>query len=337
MSDKVNIVKLTSAEISALWTTYMNDSVANCLLTHFIETNTDPEIDSVLTSIQKIANKHIDRISELFQKENIVIPEAFKVEKHVVPKAPKLFSDIFYIQSAYQMCRFGISSHSTFFASSAREDIRFMFKDFIDDASQLYNDTVDKMQQKGIFVRMPFMTYPTKIDFVKKENFLTGWLGRKRSLLSIEVTHLITNAYQNEIGRAICIGFSQVAQEQVLREYFSRGKQLSKHILSSIRDVLEECDIPFPNIWDQSVNGSTTAPFSDQLMLYIIGILSNLGMMTYGAGLSATMRRDISAMYGSFITKTGAYGEDGLTLMIEKGWMEQPPQFIDHEKIAKGK
>ena len=72
-------------------------------------------------------------------------------------------------------------------------------------------------------------------------------------------------------------------------------------------------------------------------MLYIIGILSNLGMMTYGAGLSATMRRDISAMYGSFITKTGAYGEDGMTLMIEKGWMEQPPQFIDHEKIAKGK
>ena len=75
------------------------------------------------------------------------------------------------------------------------------------------------MQQKGIFVRMPFMNYPTKIDFVKKENFLTGGLGRKRSLLSIEVTHLITNAYQNEIGRAICIGFSQVAQEQVLREY----------------------------------------------------------------------------------------------------------------------
>ena len=29
MSDKITIVKLTSAEISALWTTYMNDSVAN--------------------------------------------------------------------------------------------------------------------------------------------------------------------------------------------------------------------------------------------------------------------------------------------------------------------
>ncbi|MED1469957.1 DUF3231 family protein [Bacillus salipaludis] len=65
----------------------------------------------------------------------------------------------------------------------------------------------------------------------------------------------------------------------------------------------------------------TLPPFSDQLMLYIIGILSNLGIAAYGAGLSASMRRDIGAMYASFITKAGAFGEDGMDLMIrEDGW-----------------
>jgi Protein of unknown function (DUF3231) len=62
-------------------------------------------------------------------------------------------------------------------------------------------------------------------------------------------------------------------------------------------------------------------------MLYVIGILSNLGMAAYGAGLGTTMRRDISAMYANFLTKTGAYGEDGMNLMIERKWLEQPPQF----------
>ncbi|WP_286180199.1 DUF3231 family protein [Neobacillus cucumis] len=65
------------------------------------------------------------------------------------------------------------------------------------------------------------------------------------------------NAFQNEIGRATCVGFSQVAQEQEIRDYFLRGIHLTKHFLSSIHDVLVESDIPNAMSWDQSVTGST--------------------------------------------------------------------------------
>lgn len=335
MNKKDKIVQLTSAEISALWATYINDSIVVCIMTHFIDTYSDPEILPILEETIQFAKKHMNEVEQLFLKEKIAVPEAFKVEKHVVPKAPKLFSDMFYMQYVLHMCRFGTASHATGITMSAREDVREMFKEFVDDAFQLYNDVVDSMQEKGIFVRMPFMTYPTEIDFIEKEKFLTGWFGRRRSLLGIEVSHLVINAFQNELGRATCVGFSQVAQDQEIRDYFLRGKHLCKHILNSIHDVLIESEVPDAMSWDPGVTNSTVAPFSDQLMLTIIGVLSNLGILTYGAGLSVTMRRDISAMYANFIVKAGAFGEDGLNLMIDRRWMEQPPQFEDRDRLAK--
>jgi len=327
MTNKAEIVKLTSAEISVLWGTNMNVSVVICMMTHFLETCSDPEILPLLEETKFLAEKHKDQIEQLFLKEKIAIPEAFKAEKHVVAKADKLFSDIYYIQCVLQMSKFGVASHTAGLTVSAREDVRKLYKNFMDDVSQLYNHTVSIMQEKGIYVRIPYMNYPSKVDFVNKENFLTGWFGRRRSLLGIEVTHLLINAFQNEMGMQMCSGFSQVTQDGELREYFLRGKNLCKHMLGSIHDVLEESEVPAANGWDQSVTNSTVAPFSEQLMLYIIAMLSNIGMASYGAGLSTTMRRDISAMYANFLTKSGAFGEDGMNLLIERKWMEQPPQF----------
>jgi hypothetical protein len=327
MINKAEIVKLTSAEISALWTASVNISVVICIMTHFIESCEDPEILTLLEETKHLAEKHKNQIEELFLKEKIVVPEGFKVEKHVVPNAAKLFSDLYYIQCTLQMVKFGLASHTAGLTVSAREDVRNLFILLMDEVAQLYHTVVSKMQEKGIYVRMPYMNYPTEIDFVNKENFLTGWLGRRRSLLGIEVTHLLINAIQNEMGIQMCTAFSQVSQDRELREYFLRGKNLCKHILSSIHDVLQESEVPAANSWDHGVMDSTIAPFSEQLMLYVIGILSNLGMAAYGAGLATTMRRDISAMYANFLTKTGAFGEDGMNLMIERKWMEQPPQF----------
>jgi hypothetical protein len=327
MTNKAEIVKLTSAEISALWGANINISVVICMMTHFIETCADPEILTLLEETKHLAEKHKSQIEQLFIKEKMAVPEGFKAEKHVMPKVAKLFTDLYYIQCVLQMSKFGVASHTMGLTVSSREDVRKLFHKLMDDVAHLYHDVVSKMQEKGIYVRMPYMNYPSEVDFVNKENFLTGWLGRRRSLLGIEVTHLLINAMQNEMGMQMCTAFSQVTQDRELREYFLRGKNLCKHIVSSIHDVLQESEVPAANSWDHGVTDSTVAPFSEQLMLYVIGMLSNLGMAAYGAGLATTMRRDISAMYANFLTKTGTFGEDGMNLMIERKWMEQPPQF----------
>jgi hypothetical protein len=156
----------------------MNVSVVICMMTHFLETCTDPEILKLLEDTKHLAEKHMKEIEQFFVKEKIVVPEAFKAGKHVVPNAPKLFSDNFYIQCVLQMSKFGVASHTMGLTISASEDMRKLYKNLMDDVTELYNHVVGGMQEKGIYVRMPFMNYPNEIDFINKENFLTGWFGR---------------------------------------------------------------------------------------------------------------------------------------------------------------
>ncbi len=337
MGEKTEFVKLTCAEISSLWGTFINDNMVICVITHFMETVEDPEVKTILEETLQVAINHKNIIEAIFLKENIVVPQGFPLEKHVVSNAPRLFSDIFYMQFVVQLARYGVISHTSSLTMSAREDICQMYHDFLNHTSLVYQHAVFCMQKKGVFVRMPLMNYPEEIDFVDEQKFLTGWFGRRRALLGIEATHLMMNAINNEVGKATCIGFSQVASEQVLRDYFLRGKHVCTHLMSSIHEVLEESDVPTAMSWDQNVTNSTTSPFSDQLMLYIVGTLSFLGVAAYGTGISTSMRRDIISMYLGFMSKAGAFGEHGMDLMIERNWLEQPPQFEDREKIAKRK
>ncbi|MFB5196362.1 DUF3231 family protein [Neobacillus sp. KR4-4] len=52
---------------------------------------------------------------------------------------------------------------------------------------------------------------------------------------------------------------------------------------------------------------------------------------------SMGQRRDLTADYARMINEVALIAEDGISinLLIEKGWMEQPPSANDHESLAK--
>lgn len=333
--EKEKLVKLTSSEISYLWDTYMNDCMATCLLTHFLDTVTDPEVAPLLHQNLETSQKHLHAIREVFQSENIVQPIGFSIEKHVVQQTPRLFTDVFYMQFLIHFNKYGLVINASALAISSRKDIRELYTSFLEDEQRLYDKIIDLMLQKGIYIRPPHMIYPDKIDYIEKQSFFNGWLGYTRPLLGIEVSNLFHSLLHNNIGKKVCIGFAQVTKDEEIRNYFMRGKDLSSNITNDIHNLLQENDVPPATSWDASVTNSTTAPFSDQLMLFIISSLSSIGTAAYGSCLAMSMRRDIGLLFEKFIAKSLVYGKDGLNLMIERNWMEQPPHYLDREKLAK--
>lgn len=333
--EKEKLVKLTSSEIAYLWNTYMNDCMSVCLLTHFLDTVTDPEAEPLLRQNLETSQKHLHDIREIFQRENIVQPIGFSIENHVVQQTPKLFSDVFYMQFLIHLNKSGLVINASAIAIASRNDIRKLYTSFLEDVQGLYDKIINLMLQKGIYIRPPHMIYPDKIDYIEKQSFFNGWLGHTRPLLGIEVSHLFHSLLHNNIGKEVCIGFAQVTKDEEIRKYFMRGKDLSSTITNDIHNLLQENDVPPATNWDASVTNSTSAPFSDQLMLFIISSLSSIGTATYGSSLAMSMRRDIGLLYEKFIAKSLVYGKDGLTIMIEKNWMEQPPHYLDREKLAK--
>ncbi|WP_090235473.1 DUF3231 family protein [Lentibacillus halodurans] len=61
--------RLTSAELANLWTSYMNDSMAICVIKHFLANAQDKDVIPILKYALDLSQKHINEVSEIFQRE----------------------------------------------------------------------------------------------------------------------------------------------------------------------------------------------------------------------------------------------------------------------------
>ncbi len=186
---------------------------------------------------------------------------------------------------------------------------------------------------KGLYVRSPYIPYPEKVDFVKKQSFLTGWFGERRPLLSLEMTNLYSNFQRNSLGIATLIGFSQVAESKSC-PIFVRGKEIASKHNEIFGSVLREDDLPVPMASDTYVTESKVSPLSDKLMMFTVTGLIALGVGYYGTSISTSMRRDLTVHYNRIIQEILKYSEDDANILINNGWMEEPPRARDRDELA---
>ena len=95
MEDKTNI-QLTAPEMAALWTQYINDTLAVCVMSYFLEKVEDEEVRPIIEWTLDTAKENVSIMQEIFQKDDFPIPIGF-TEQDVNPKAPRLFTDTFYL------------------------------------------------------------------------------------------------------------------------------------------------------------------------------------------------------------------------------------------------
>ncbi|GAE34759.1 DUF3231 family protein [Halalkalibacter akibai] len=328
------IIRLTSAEISTLWTAYMNNSMASCVLSYFVEKAEDQEIKSVLEFALSVAKKNVNGAKVIFEGESYPIPKGF-TEEDVNLKAKRLWADTLFLHYVDQMAKSGFAAYGMSVALSSRLDVREYFNDCLDLNQEINNKAKNIALSKGIHVRPPILSYPEKIDFVKEQSFLAGWFGDQKPLLASEIMHFFHNVQTNAIGKALIMGFSQVASSPDVRDYFKRGKEIAIKQIKVFHSILQNEDIPTPMTWDSEVMNSIEAPFSDKLMVYHIALLNIMGLGNYGMAISTSTRRDLIKEYMRLSGEIGLYAEDGANLMIKHGWMEEPPQAVDREKLSK--
>jgi hypothetical protein len=325
--------ELTTSEIASLWGSYLNDSMAVCVIEYFLAKVEDAEIRSVLVYALHLSRKHIQNVTTIFEKEQMVIPQGF-TGMDVDVKAPRLYSDIFKLVYIQNMSKLGLNSYSMALSNAFREDVAIFYTECLESAAELFNTTSKVMLLKGIIVRAPQIPLPKTVDFVKKQNFITGWFGNRRPLTTIEVGNLFFNIQRNVLESSLLTGFSQVAKSQDVREYMDRGKDIAAKHIEIFGSILTESALPSPMTWDAQATESTVPPFSDKLMMFHTTALIATGISHYATAMAACMRQDISAHYVRLTTEIAAYGQDGANLIIENGWMEQPPLVPDRRALT---
>ena len=327
---------LCSTEITSLWTQYMSDSMSISVINYMLEKAQDKDIRSILEFSIGLSEKHVRTIRKFFNAENYPIPFGFTSED-VDLQAPRLFSDTFFLKYLHIMAAHGITGYAVSLTTAVRSDLREYYTECSNEAMKLYNITLDLMLAKGIYTRPPYLYPPEKSQYVKKQNFLTGWFGNRRPLNGIEISNISFNMNKTVMGKAMVLGFSQVAKTKEVREYLMRGTQISSKHVEIFSSILHEDNLPCPPSWDSEVTNTTVSPFSDKLIMFHTGLLTQASVAFYGAALAVCMRRDLGVQYTRLIGEMEQYGEDGGNIMINNSWMEQPPTADDRVALAEDK
>ncbi|MFC0273379.1 DUF3231 family protein [Metabacillus herbersteinensis] len=326
--------KLTSSEISSLWMTYQSSTMIICGVKYFLATVKDEDIRVILKYALDYSEKRVQTVTQILNSEQYPIPIGF-TEQDVNTEAPRLFSDTMMLIYMLNMGRMELTACSMMLTFSARDDIAAFYTDYFTESNELMNRARRIALIKGIFTRHPYIPTPGQVDFVKKQSFLAGWFGDQRPLLGIEIANLVYDAERNAIGEALITGFSQVAKSKEVRQYMLRGREISAKHFEVFSSILHEEHLSTAKNMTSEVTNSTLSPFSDKLMMFHVTGLSASGIGQYGIAISVSPRRDVGVMYTRLIAEIAKYSEEGANIMINNGWMEEPPKAADRDELAK--
>jgi hypothetical protein len=183
---------------------------------------------------------------------------------------------------------------------------------------------------KGIFIRAPRVAVTKEVQHIKSQSFVYDWFGEKRALLAIEITQIFSVIYGNIVGGAVTSAFGQVSKEKMNAKYFFNGKSIASKQIDGLTSILIKEGIPIPSSSDSYVTDSTVAPFSEKLMLNHTIALASSGITRVGMSIPNIMRSDLHLKYIKFMADDMKYSKDGSDILIDNGWLEQPPQAVKH-------
>lgn len=329
-----NNEKLTAAEMGKLWATYMGNSMSGRVLQYFLHHVDDKDIKRLLEDALQLTQQFDQDIRNIFAQENHPVPAGF-TDKDVNLGAPRLFADEFYLYYLKYTGKAGMSVYGIAVPLMLRPDVRDFFTKCLVSTTQLMNDVNSLMLAKGILFKPPYIPIPEKVNFIKKQSYLNGFLGDVRPLHSLEITHLYDNIENNAVSKAVLIGFSQSAKLEQIKQFFVKGREIASKHYETLSKQLHRDDLPSPPLLDHLVTDSTFSPFSDKLMLSHKLDMFAMRVRSYGNAVAFCSRHDLSAMFGRCLLEVGNYAEDGANNMIDLGWMEQPPQAADRDTLAR--
>jgi hypothetical protein len=218
---EIQTIELTAAELGHLFTTYITNTMAKCVLTYFIQTTNDTDIKSIAESSLVAASDMVDKVKDIYKIVNHPIPQGF-TDEDVNLKAAKLFSDTFVLNYLRFNQQYALFTYSTALVQSTRADVRTFFSYCVDISRELYNKTQDMLLAKGLFIRPPTIPIPEQIGYVHKQSYISGFLGDKRPLNAVEIATIYAALETNLIGNNISLAFAQVIKDERIKRECNR-------------------------------------------------------------------------------------------------------------------
>jgi hypothetical protein len=319
--------KLTSVEMGKLWATYSGNSMSKCILSYYLQHVKDKDIKVLVENALHMCEEFLMTSKEILEREDFPIPKGFSKED-VNLGAPRLFEDEYYVHYLKYAAKAGMSIYNVAIPLVYRSDVSDFFTYCLKSTIDLMNQIKEVLMNNAFISKPPLIPVPEKVEFADKD-FLNGYLGHVRPLHALEITHFYDNIENNVTSKALITAFAQVAKDEKIRALFQEGRDLTTTNIEQYMKMLHNENLPSPSILDHLVTTSTFSPFSDKLMLFHKMDMFSMKMRAFGNSIAVNGRHDVGVLYAKSLMKNSLFVESAAKMMIEKGWMEQPPKCVD--------
>lgn len=324
--------RLSSTEISNLWTHYIRETMAVCVSNYMLKIINDNEITDIYKIALKMSQRHVKFLREIFIQEEFPIPKGFS-EDGVDINTPPLFTDKYCLLYILTMSMHGMQGFSIALSVSFRRDIRDFYYQCNLDSMDLYNKSVDVAYAKKYIEMPPYYSQPENVKFIESFDYVTDVFGKQRTMNSIEGGNVFINLQKSIVAKAFFLAGQQVCRDKGIAAFLEKCIKTANNHLEIFTKLLMKENLNTGHTLDTEITNSTISPFSDKLFLYHTGIFFAAATSYYGTAAVASMRADLSifcekAIVGDLLIM-GAFGK----LMIDNGWAEQPPFACDRSNF----
>lgn len=328
------LLKLTSAEIAGLWETYLQNTAIQCILKHFLTFVQNAEIRGLTEEAFELYQNQTADIAGIFREEHIPVPAGF-TDADVDSAAPPLFSELYALSFVYRVGQITLANNGNILVKVARQDVVKLFSNGLHAVKLHYQKSLSLMLELGIYDRPPKIEYPENREFVAEQSFLGRWVGEQRTLSAMELGEIFFVIERNYIGLLLLLGLIQATKDKEIKAYLIRGKALGEKQIAIFNELLKKEDLLEISPVTMEVTNSTHSPFSERLTLFMITTTTAASLPLLASAMAFSMRKDLIVSYSRIIAEVMLFGEDGINLMIRRGWMEQPPLAFDRKPYMK--
>lgn len=322
-------IKPSAGEISNLWKFIIGNQAQLCLLEHWRACSEDADLSKLLEVLIEEASRISSQGVTLYKKAGFPEPIGFNLETDLFPDAPKLMSDRLVLFILQVLSEYGVYGYGLTLGKTDTPEVLTFIRSCLDNAADLYQQITELIKIKGFQHQPIFVPPPKEAQMVQHHSFLAGWLGEQRPISAVEIDNILYSLRGVILAKTMFMAFSQVAKDKKIQKYCNRGKDLTGKRVERLQTIQASENLPFQATYETEVTDSTISPFSDRLILFEAISLAQIAVARYGNALSTMIRRDLSSIFAAYIAETGTFLDDGVNLMIDFNWFEQPPLAAD--------
>lgn len=322
-----NKYPLSSSEIGTLWLTYQEKTMILRVLEYFMEKSDDQQAKNIMGGLWQELNHFVTKMEGIFEQEGVAIPKGF-TENDVNLQAPKLYDNGFDIMFLRILKEVSMGMYTLNMNMAYRDDVMSIYEGLTSTTQKVYKLSTHYLLEKGILTLPPLVEKPKTAEFIKDESYLDGFPFFKgsRALNDIEIGNLHHGIETNNIGMLLVTGFAQCSATPEIKDYFLKGKKLAKKQIETFEKLLLDSNVQFSAGAGGTVTSSAAAPFSEKLMMFCVYLLNGFGLVGSSFGTIFSLRSDLSLKTALIGKDIFFYATEGIKLMIENGWFEEPPE-----------